>query len=310
MKKAAIGIDVGGTKISVVLGTEKGKVLARKVFSTPLRSKSKEALVQLRKIIFDFLLLAKIKKIRVQGIGVGLPGAVNPRSGKVPPSPNLPGWANLPIRSKLQALFSLPIYLANDANAAACAEKVFGTAKKCSDFVYVTVSTGLGSGIFVDGKLVEGAGFSAGEIGHIPVQSNGNACLCGRRGCLEAHASGTAIAKEYTNLSRKKVNGAKDVALAALNGDAKALKAFEIASYHLGTGLVVLMNTLNPQMIVLGGGVFKSAPASFLQKAIQRSKKIAWPEAARSCQVKKSILKNAAGDLGALALVFLNQKKT
>ena len=203
----------------------------------------------------------------------------------------------------------LPVYLANDAKVAACAEKVFGTSRKFSDFVYLTVSTGIGSGIFVNGRLLEGAGFSAGEIGHVPVVSQGNLCGCGRKGCLEAHASGTAIAKTYTWLSGRKVTGAKDVTERLKRGDKKARKAFDAAAYHLGTGLGIIMNILSPQMVVLGGGVFKSAPDFFLKKALQRCKQVAWAEAFRACQVKKSILKDTVGDLGALSLVFLNQKE-
>lgn len=307
MSKAAIGIDIGGTKVSVTLGTEAGKILARKEFSTPLRAKSKEALARIDAIITDFLTVARLRKMRVSGVGVGLPGAVNTQLGKIPRSPNLPGWENLPLKNKIETRFHLPVFLANDANAAACAEKVFGTAKKNSDFVYVTVSTGIGGGIFVNGRLLEGAGFAAGEIGHVPVVSEGNLCGCGRKGCLEAHASGTAIAKTYTWLSGRKVSGAKEVVQRLARGDRKAKQAFEAAAYHLGTGLAILMNILNPELIVLGGGVFKSAPAFFLKKAAERCKQVAWPEAFRSCKIKKSILRGEAGDLGALSLVFLNR---
>lgn len=308
MSKTAIGIDVGGTKVSVTLGTDQGKILARKEFATPLRTEAKLALTKLDEIIPDFLTVARLRKLHVLGVGIGLPGAVNTRLGKIPYSPNLPGWEKLPLKDKIQTSFHLPVFLANDANAAACAEKVFGTAKRVSDFVYLTVSTGIGGGIFVDGKLLEGAGFAAGEIGHVPVVTEGNLCGCGRKGCLEAHASGTAIAKTYTWLSGKKVSGAKEVAQLLERGDRKAKQAFDGAAYHLGTGLGIVMNILNPEMIVLGGGVFKSASTSFLKQVMTRCQKVAWPEAFKSCKVKKSILKGESGDLGALSLVFLNHK--
>jgi len=307
--KTAIGIDIGGTKISVTLGTALGKIIAQREFSTPLRLEASKAIPQISLIVFDFLKMAQQKKMQVSGIGIGLPGAVNTRLGKIPKSPNLPGWENLPLKEKLSQAFHMPIFLANDANAAACAEHVFGTAKRVSDFVYLTVSTGIGGGIFVNGKLLEGAGFAAGEIGHVPVVTEGNLCGCGKKGCLEAHASGTAIAKTYTWLSGKPVSGAKEVVQRFNRGDRKAIKAFEGAAYHLGTGLSMIMNILNPEMIVLGGGVFKSAPALFLKQALERCRQTAWPEAFKTCQVKKSILKGEAGDLGALSLVFLNAKK-
>lgn len=306
--KLAIGIDIGGTKISVVLGTEKGKILARREFPTPLNQNASESLSVLNQIVADFLVIARVKKSRVFGMGAGLPGAVNTLSGQIPVSPNLPGWANLPLKKSLEKKFKLPVFLANDANAAACAEKIFGTAKRFSNFVYLTVSTGIGSGIFIDGKLFEGASFVAGEIGHVPVVPEGNLCGCGRKGCLEAHASGTAIAKTYTWLSGNKASGAKDVALQLARGDQYARQAFEGAAYHLGTGLGLIMNMLNPEMIVLGGGVFKSTKPLFLKQALARCKKVAWTEAYRVCRVKKSILKGSAGDLGALSLVFHHQK--
>ncbi len=221
----------------------------------------------------------------------------------------MPGWENLPLRESIQKRFKLPVYLANDANAAACAEHVFGTAKKINDFVYITVSTGIGGGIFVGGKLVEGAGFAAGEVGHIPVVVNGNLCGCGRKGCLEAHASGTAVAKRYAVIAKKKVSGAKEVAAAAGRKEKKALRAFEEAGADLGTGLAIILNVLNPRMIVFGGGVFKSAPDIFLNTAFKRCRQMAWTEACRSCVFRKSVLRGAAGDLGALALVFLHHKK-
>jgi len=308
MSKAAIGIDIGGTKISVTLGTEKGKILAEKRFSTPLYAQAKKAHEILNDIIADFLKIAKLKNLRVIGIGIGLPGAVNDRSGKVPYSPNMPGWENLPLKNKIKKRFRLPVISANDANAAACAEKFFGTAKNNSDFVYITVSTGIGSGVFVNGKLVEGAGFSAGEIGHISVVDNGNRCGCGRIGCLEAQSSGTAIAKIYSKLTGRKVAGAKDVSDASVRGDAKAKQAFEMAGNDFGAGLAIVMNVLNPELIVLGGGVFNSPSELFLKRAMKRCEELAWSPAFKSCQVKKSILKGHVGDLGALSIVFLNSK--
>ena len=129
MNKTAIGIDVGGTKVSVSLGTIAGKILARREFPTPLREKSKEALARLDEIITDFLTIARLRKLRVAGIGVGLPGAVNTKLGIIPSSPNLQGWENLPLKKKLETRFRLPVFFGNDANAAACAEKTFGTAR-------------------------------------------------------------------------------------------------------------------------------------------------------------------------------------
>jgi glucokinase len=306
--KAAIGIDIGGTKIAVTLGTERGKILCRDEFPTPLRKDVRNAVPLLVEIINRFILAAKSKKLRVLGVGIAAPGAINPSSGKIPYSPNMPGWKDFPIRRLLEKALKQPICLANDANAAACAEKIFGTAKNSSDFVYVTVSTGIGGGIFCNNRLVEGAGFSAGEVGHVCVLPEGRLCGCGRRGCLEAQSSGTAIGKIFSELAGGKYS-AKQASQLAAQKNKQALQAFEIAGDDLGKGLAMIMNTVNPSLIVLGGGVLKSAPPVFLKKAIDRCRQAAWPMAFKSCKVKKSLLRGSAGDLGALALVFLNHRQ-
>lgn len=308
MNQAAIGIDIGGTKIALVLGTKQGKVLARRQFPTPLGRKAKQALFEIDQIITDFLTIARLKKIKVVGVGIGLPGAVNSLKGEVPYSPNLPGWTHLPLRKSIQSKFKLPVFMANDANAAACAEHMFGTAKKVRDFVYMTVSTGVGGGIFIDGKLLHGAGYAAGEIGHIPVVVDGRDYGRGRKGGLEAYASGTAIGKRYAQMLGKKKSSAKEAAFDAGRKNKKALKVFQEAGDYLGVGLATILNILNPEMVIFSGGVFKSAPPIFLKSAFARCKKLAWKEAYQSCVFKKSVLKGAAGDLGSLALVFLHQK--
>ena len=305
--KAAIGIDIGGTKIAVTLGTERGKILLREEFPTPVQKNVRKAVPLMTEIIRRFLINAKLKKFRVIGVGIAAPGAVNPSTGAIPYSPNMPGWKNFPICKRLKASLRLPLFLANDANAAACAEKIFGTAKKASDFVYVTVSTGIGSGVFCNNQLVEGAGFSAGEVGHVCVVPGGRLCGCGRKGCLEAQSSGTAIGKIFSEFAGGRYS-AKQTSQLAAQKNKKALKAFETAGDDLGKGLAMIMNTVNPSLIILGGGVLKSAPPVFLKKAIARCRKAAWPMAFQSCEVKKSLLRGSAGDLGALALVFLNQR--
>jgi len=306
--KAAIGIDIGGTKIAVTLGTERGKILLREEFPTPHHANVRKAVPLMVEIIRRFLIAAKAKKIKVFGVGVAAPGAVDPSSGVIPYSPNMFGWKKFPVCKLLKASLRLPLFLANDANAAACAEKIFGTAKNASDFVYLTVSTGIGGGIFCNNRLVEGAGFSAGEVGHVCVVPEGRLCGCGRKGCLEAQSSGTAIGKIFSEFTGGKYS-AKQAAQLATQKNKKALKAFEVAGDDLGKGLAMIMNTVNPSLIVLGGGVLKSAPSIFLKKAIARCRQAAWPMAFRSCKVKKSLLRGSAGDLGALALVFLNQVK-
>ena len=148
----------------------------------------------------------------------------------------------------------------------------------------------------------------AGEIGHISVVPEGKPCKCGRRGCLEAYASGTAIAHFYNELKKKKVKGAKEVGLAASSGDKVAIESYRKAAYYLGIGLANLMNVLNPEAIVIGGGVLKSAPPVYWKEVLRSAKGHAWPEAFQTTKVLQSPLLGHSGDLGALALVFKNSK--
>ena len=316
--KAAIGIDIGGTKISLVLGTAQGKILAHSVIPTQTGQATQKCLNQLFEEIKKLITFSKQKKCAVRGIGVGIPGAVNTALGTVPRSPNLKGWKDYPLAANLKKKFKLPVALGNDANVAALAEKHFGQAKKCRDFIYMTVSTGVGGGLVSNDKLIEGASYVGGEIGHMVIVSKGHKCNCGNHGCLEAYGSGTAIAKyakkelakgRKSSLSKLKKVTAKEVGRAARKGDKLALEAFNYAGYYLGIGLANLLNILNPEMISLGGGVWKTAPASFIKTIKKSCKENAWPEAYEKVKIVKSEIKGSIGDLGALALVFENRHR-
>ncbi len=304
--KYAVGIDIGGTKISVTLGTSTGKILARKKIFTRPGARSKACLKEIVAGVEIALRESGVPAKRLLGIGVGAPGAVNPRKGILPRSPNLPGWAGIPIARILGKKFRLPVYIANDANAAALGESVFGAGKRINDLIYVTVSTGVGSGIVIRGGVYEGAGFVAGEFGHMSIVPEGRKCNCGRRGCLETYASGTAIARRYHELTGRKIEGAKEVGTAASKGDKSAVKSYREAAYYLGIGLANLMNVLNPEAIVVGGGVLKSAPAIYWKEILRSAKDHAWPEAFRTTKILRSPLVGQSGDFGALALVFKN----
>jgi len=317
--KTALGIDIGGTKISMVLGTAAGKILARSRIPT-LKNKEVPACIHemircLRQLISENTTSCR----NLIGIGLGIPGAVDSSKGVVPRSPHLPGWEGMLLSRILEKEFGIPVIMANDANAACVAEKIFGSAKECQNYIYVTVSTGIGGGIITHGRLLEGASYVAGEVGHMTIVPDGNKCKCGNNGCLEAYASGTAIAKHAEVLvagGRKSVlrailkrqgylSGA-DVGNAALEQDSVAEESFAYAAHFLGVGLANLLNIVNPELITLGGGVWRSAPPFFFDLMIASCKKYAWPEAFDRVHIMKSKLGNSVGDLGALALVFEN----
>jgi glucokinase len=318
MTHFALGIDIGGTKISIVLGTEKGRVLARREILTKTGSKTPSCVKELTAHLRSLIIRSGISPKKFLGIGVGCPGAVDPQKGALPRSPNLPGWAGLPLKRILTKATGLPVYLGNDANVAALGEYLFGAGRKTKDLIYITVSTGVGGGIIINGRLYQGAGSVAGEIGHISIVPDGKKCACGKRGCLEAYASGTAIAKNVREqmtpkntriwkfLGRDKKVTARQVGMAAREGDKLSIESYRRAGYYLGIGVANLLNILNPDKIVIGGGVLKSAHKVFWQGMIKSAKQHAWPEAFSTTRIVRSQLKDRVGDLGALALVFKN----
>ena len=318
--KYIIGVDIGGTKISVILGTSTGKILEKRIIKTRVGSKVQLSSTEISSVISGVLSRRNIKSQKLLGIGIGVPGPVDPKKEKIERSPNLPKWEQIPLRPILKRRFNCPVFIENDANAAALGEKYFGAGRSVSDFVYITVSTGIGSGIVTNGRLVRGIGGAAGEIGHTTVQIAGEKCLCGKRGCLEAYASGTAIAKfarRALKAGRKSkmsklvgninaVTGAT-VSQAANLGDHLAIEIRERTADYLGVGLGNLMNVLNPKRIILGGGVLENAN-HFWKPMMAAAQREAWPAAFKSCQVLRTKLGNRVGDYGALAIV-LDRKK-
>lgn len=307
--KYAVGIDIGGTKVSIALGNEKGRILVHREIPTQTRAKTKACIRELTQSLKSLINESGVPKKKILGIGVGCPGAVDSRAGVLPRRlANLPGWQGIPLRKILQKAAGLPVFLGNDANAAALGESLFGAGKGTRNFIYMTVSTGVGGGIVINGKLYEGAGFVAGEIGHMSIVPEGRKCGCGHLGCLEKYASGTAIAQYYREARRKKVSGAREVGKVAREGDRLAVGSYRKAGYYLGIGIANLLNILNPEKIVIGGGVLKSAPGVFWNTMIQSAKRHAWPEAFRTAKILRSKLSGRVGDLGALALVLKNQE--
>ena len=313
--KLVLGIDIGGTKIALVLTDTKGRVLRTDEFLI-FHNKASRATIQ--ELIKRILILTKGNKLI--GIGVGTPGPVNPKSGKIPWSPNLPGWQGLPICRILHQKFHVPVFIENDANLAAVCEKRLGFGKGKKDLVYITVSTGIGGGLIFNGNLYSGHSYSGGEFGHMTVVPGGRRCHCGKHGCLEAYASGTAIAKEARTqipsnpksllAKLKKENRiitSKRVKEAAHRGDRLAIKILEEAGRYLGVGIGNLLNLLNPEVIILGGGVLKGSGKGikiFWRSMIQSAKKESWREPFRNSSIVRTKFQDSVGALGAVSLVL------
>jgi len=286
-----IGIDLGGTKIAGILIAPSGKILMDVQIPTEAKKGKKQVLKNIKKAI---RLLIHSHKGKVKAIGIGAPGPIIYEKGIVIGAPNLPGWKKVHIKDILEQEFKLPVFVDNDANCAALAELKFGAAKKCKHVIYMTISTGIGGGIIIDRKVYRGAIGSAGEFGHMIIMPNGPKCSCGNYGCLEALASGSAI-------RRKTGMDAIALELAARQGDKKALQVIEKVGFYLAIGVANMVNTFNPEMVIIGGGL--SNMRELLMKPILKNyKKYTLKLPQKYAKIVKAKLGGKAGVLGAAVL--------
>lgn len=303
---AAIGIDIGGTNARVGLVSESGEVLRQKRLKVAAFPEATMFLNALTQTISEVAAAETIL-----GIGVGAPAA-NSKRGVIEKASNLP-WQELPIVAALSAAFRVPVRLTNDANLFAIGEGIFGNAKEMTDFVVVTLGTGVGAGIFSNGQLVEGKDGLAGEVGHTIYERNGRPCLCGRQGCLERYASVSGLMltvsqllaenKLSTSLKNESLT-AEQVALAASQGDALAQRAFDLTGQALGESLADVVACLNPEAMFLAGGLTNAGVLILepTRRSFQRSLLAIYP---RTIPLLPSALPEAhAGILGAAALAF------
>lgn len=273
MGLSILGFDVGGTKISAVVGNERGEILANVRLPTVKHLGKKRLTEEL--ILMGVEVLKKASVEKPDYIGISFAGFVNSKTGKILASPNIIGLKNFKIADAIEEYFGAPATLENDATAATIAEKLFGSGRDIDDFVYLTLSTGIGGGAFVNGKLVRGAHGLAGEVGHMVIMSNGSVCGCGRRGCLEAIAGGKGIARRVSEnisavrdselFSKMKPNeiDAKSVFESKRHGDMFAQLLVEETVYYLSVGIVNIINVLDPEMIIIGGGISRAGPDLF-----------------------------------------------
>jgi len=310
-----IGIDVGGTNIKIALVDENGKIIYSNSVPTYAKMGYEYTVNNIKQSIRDLMKETNTNEKSIEGIGFDFPGQVDYKTGVVKLAPNIPGWVNVPIASMIEEEFNIPTKIDNDVRCAALGELKFGAGQGCENFVCITVGTGIGSGLVINGKLVRGASNAAGEIGHIKLEmNNGPLCGCGDYGCLEAYASGPAIvamAQEYLKggKSAKFAEMASDgeitpyiVAKAAEAGDAVAKQIFEIMGKRIGMGLTSVVNLLNPEKIIVGGGVAECG--DLLLEPIRRTiKNRAMVVAGEAVKIVPAMLGNSAGVIGASMLI-------
>jgi glucokinase len=293
-KKAFAGFDLGGTNLKYGLVTETGEVLEKTSVPTP---ETFPGVLEL--IAAAWAEYKRRPKGRPSAAGFGFPGIYSLRDRRILQSPNYPGLDNVDLEGALAGVLDVPFRADNDANMAAYGEWRCGAGRGVSSMVHLTVGTGIGSGVILDGKLWRGRCGFAGELGHVTVNPDGDRCNCGNQGCLETEAAAPKIVRNYKDLSKtKRAIQAEEVFDRAARGEVAAVKAFGIAGTYLGIALGIVINMLNPEKIVLGGGVM--ATGDFLLAA-------AWEEASRRCyrasfkccSIEKALLGNDAGLIGA-----------
>ncbi|MBQ3642876.1 ROK family protein [bacterium] len=313
-KKYKIGVDVGGTNVKVALVDKSGSIVYSDTVPTRAEMGYEYTISNIIKAIQSLMKESKTSKDLIEGIGFGFPGQIDCDNGIVRLAPNIPGWIDIPIADIVSKEFGIPVKVDNDVRCAALAELNFGAGKGAKNMICITVGTGIGSGLIINGKLVRGASNAAGELGHIKLQmQDGPICGCGDTGCLEAFASGPAIVA----LAEEYIKGGKStkyrelanpditpyiVAEAAKQGDVVAKKIFETIGNYIGIGLASVVNLLNPEKVVIGGGVADAGDLLF-GPIKETLKKRTMPIQGAAVEVVHAELGNTAGVIGASLLI-------
>jgi glucokinase len=313
-----VGLDMGGTNIRTSAVSRDGAVLL--MLRGPARAKgtAAETVANISTQVLALQDAAGRKGLgRALAIGVAVPGPVNVRTGVVYAAPHVKAWRSYPLRRNLERALGRNLVVENDANAWALGEYWRGAARGCKNVVLLTLGTGVGGGLIVDGKLVRGRSGMAAELGHVCVEADGMRCDCGARGCLEAYASASglcgllkqrlqleesALPAQY--LDRGGEFSARGLTRAARHGDPLALEMFEVAGRYLGVAIGSFINTFNPELVVIGGGV--AGALGLMRRAMLREVKArAFSEAVAQTRIVKAALGAEGGVVGA-AFAALN----
>ncbi len=294
-----LGLDIGGTKSAAVVGDTDGRVLARAEAPTPSESWQAACALHCR-LLRDVLAQHRASLADIRALGVSCGGPLDSKTGVVYSPPNLPAWDAVPLRALLQAEFGLPTFVENDANATALAEHRWGAGRGCSDMAFLTMGTGIGAGLILGGRLHRGRGDLAGEIGHATILPDGPPCPCGKRGCLETLASGTAIGRMGRERYGESGLTARDVCDRARLGEPVALGIIGEAARYMGIGLANLLQTLPLERIVLGTLAVHAADL-LLEPIRAATRAHCWPRIWESVSVVPAALGDGAQDKAALA---------
>ncbi len=316
-KDVMVGVDLGGTSLRAVVVDRQNKILAVVKTPTKVSGKPGPLIAEIAEAVKDAVKMAGVKTHEIAAVSVGAPGSVDRVRGIVHEAPNL-GWREVPLGKELKRLLGRPVMVENDVNAGVVGEHALGAARGAEEVVGIFVGTGIGGGVISRGKLYEGSRGAAGEIGHIVLQVGGPRCPCGRRGCVEALASRTAMERDVREAIRA---GAKSVVLeimkernrkrmtssviarALKKNDRVMHKVLKRAQHYLGELVANIVNLLDPEVVVLGGGLVERLGESYVGPVRRIAyKNFLRREDAREVKVVAGALGDDAGALGAVVL--------
>lgn len=314
-KNFVIGIDLGGTKINGALADLEGKILSQHTIPTNASEGEQAVLERIFKVIEMVMEKADKKAEDIKVIGIGSPGPLDGKTGVILDSPNLP-FNNFQLVRPIEQKFNITTYLDNDANVAAIGEYMLGAGKGTNNMVFMTVSTGIGGGAIVDGKIYRGGTSNALEIGHTTILPDGPRCNCGNYGCIEAIASGTAIARQGrevvergldTSLKNYDSVTSYEVYVEAQKGDKAAKEILDSSFNYLGIAVANIITSFDPDVFVIGGGVSQMGSILF-DKVQEVVNKRCFKTMSEHCKIVPAGLGTDAGVMGAVALALLESK--
>lgn len=315
-----IGVDLGGTNLRIAAVSPEGRILEKISLDTEVTEGRERVVADMCAAVAE--IERRLEQSRLVGIGIGVPGIINLANGMIRQSPNLPGWSDFPVRDDIERRLGTHVILENDANAAALGEKWVGAGRNTSGLCMITVGTGIGGGLILNGRIWHGQDGMAGELGHMTIDPNGALCGCGNLGCIEAYASAGAITRmamaairvgRSPGLAREAESlgelTAEIVYIKAKQGDLVAREIFEMVGRSLGVGLANLINIFNLPLYVIGGGVARGWDA-FAPSLMAEVRKRSLVFRSTAPRIEPSALGAEAGLLGAayLPLMFQGQQ--
>lgn len=313
-RKYYVGIDLGGTFIKGGIVDDLGNILTSQKVPTQREMGEERVADNIASLVLSLLEEIRLSKDEVEGIGLGVPGMIDSKRGVVVYSNNLP-WKDVPLGEMLYKRTSLPVKMANDANVAALGETKFGGAKDYENVVMITLGTGVGGGIVIDGKLFEGNESAGAEMGHQVILAKGEPCTCGRRGCFEAYSSATALIRDTKRAMEQhpdskmwEIGSIDEVTgitpFAYQDKDCYAKEVIDNYIYMLATGIVNIANVFRPEAVLLGGGVCAQGDALILPLKKIVEEEIYAGKIGPKVEIVKATLENSAGIVGAAALLM------